>query len=124
MTVRNSCYLKYSVGNVFRNCFVRCYLEEEFRGPKRTKDFKYLFMVNLLKVVHDNLSDYYVFAEMLMQRPIERETLLLPMALTKADVIYMQNMAAQQMDRIMAALKSMPRSLLLVFRYQCMAQHV
>ncbi|XP_014669951.1 PREDICTED: uncharacterized aarF domain-containing protein kinase 5-like isoform X2 [Priapulus caudatus] len=62
------------------------------------------------------VQDYFVFAEMLMQRPIGRTSLRLPIALTAADVAYMRRMAARQMDEIMLALKSMPRSMLLVFR--------
>jgi len=60
--------------------------------------------------------DWYLFCEILFQRPLKRSSFQLPLKMSKQDVVYMQQMASENFDRIMTALKSMPRSMLLVFR--------
>ena len=62
------------------------------------------------------LSDYQVFCEILVQRPVTRSTIYLPSRMTAADLEYMQVMAQQHFDKIMAVLKDMPRPMLLIIR--------
>ena len=61
--------------------------------------------------------DYAVFCEILVQRPIQRQTLHLPSRMTAEDLTHMRVMAQQHFDQIMAVLKDMPRCLLLVIRW-------
>lgn len=60
--------------------------------------------------------DYFLFCEMLLQRPINMAELALSNVLTHEEAIYMQNMAKNHFDRVMQVLKDLPRSMLLVFR--------
>ncbi|XP_066482014.1 uncharacterized aarF domain-containing protein kinase 5 isoform X2 [Tiliqua scincoides] len=61
-------------------------------------------------------QDYFLFCEMLLQRPISMAELALSNVLTREEAVYMQNMAKNHFDRIMQVLKDLPRSMLLVFR--------
>ncbi|XP_048338573.1 uncharacterized aarF domain-containing protein kinase 5 isoform X2 [Sphaerodactylus townsendi] len=61
-------------------------------------------------------EDYFLFCEILLQRPINMAQLALANMLTREETAYMQEMAKNQFDRIMQVLKDLPRSMLLVFR--------
>nr|XP_056710122.1 uncharacterized aarF domain-containing protein kinase 5 [Euleptes europaea] len=61
-------------------------------------------------------QDYFLFCEILLQRPINMAQLALSNVLTREETAYMQNMAKNHFDRIMQVLKDLPRSMLLVFR--------
>ena len=62
--------------------------------------------------------DYLLFAEMLLQRPVGNQKLVLSNLnqLSEKDVKYMQEMAGQRFDMIMNNLRSMPRTMLLTIR--------
>ncbi|XP_074842561.1 putative aarF domain-containing protein kinase 5 isoform X2 [Carettochelys insculpta] len=62
------------------------------------------------------VQDYFLFCEILMQRPLPRGQLRLANMLTREETLYMQTMAQQHFDRIMQVLKDLPRPMLLVFR--------
>uniref|UniRef100_A0A8C0H5H4 AarF domain containing kinase 5 n=1 Tax=Chelonoidis abingdonii TaxID=106734 RepID=A0A8C0H5H4_CHEAB len=62
------------------------------------------------------VKDYFLFCEILMQRPIHMGQLRLANILTREETLYMQAMAQQHFDRIMQVLKDLPRPMLLVFR--------
>jgi aarF domain-containing kinase len=62
------------------------------------------------------LSDYFIFSEMLLQRPINMRELGLSNILSREETTYMRDMAVNHFDNIMVVLKSMPRPMLLVFR--------
>ncbi|XP_039381434.1 uncharacterized aarF domain-containing protein kinase 5 isoform X3 [Mauremys reevesii] len=61
-------------------------------------------------------NDYFLFCEILMQRPIHMGQLRLANILTWEETRYMQAMAQHHFDRIMQVLKDLPRPMLLVFR--------
>ncbi|XP_061463126.1 uncharacterized aarF domain-containing protein kinase 5 [Rhineura floridana] len=61
-------------------------------------------------------QDYFLFCEILLQRPINMAQLALSNVLTREETAYMQDMAKNRFDRIMQVLKDLPRSMLLVFR--------
>ncbi|KAJ6661538.1 hypothetical protein lerEdw1_014448 [Lerista edwardsae] len=61
-------------------------------------------------------EDYFLFCEMLLQRPISMAELTLSNVLTREEAAYMQSMAKDRFDHIMQVLKDLPRSMLLVFR--------
>uniref|UniRef100_A0A8D2Q7X3 AarF domain containing kinase 5 n=1 Tax=Varanus komodoensis TaxID=61221 RepID=A0A8D2Q7X3_VARKO len=61
-------------------------------------------------------DDYFLFCELLLQRPINMAELALSNILTQEEAAYMQDMAKHHFDRIMRVLKDLPRSMLLVFR--------
>ncbi|XP_067323329.1 uncharacterized aarF domain-containing protein kinase 5 isoform X1 [Anolis sagrei] len=61
-------------------------------------------------------EDYFLFCEILLQRPINMAELALSNVLTREEAAYMQDMAKNRFDRIMRVLKDLPRSMLLVFR--------
>uniref|UniRef100_A0ABM5GDL2 Uncharacterized aarF domain-containing protein kinase 5 n=1 Tax=Pogona vitticeps TaxID=103695 RepID=A0ABM5GDL2_9SAUR len=61
-------------------------------------------------------EDYFLFCELLLQRPINMASLALANLLTREETAYMQDMAKHRFDRIMKVLKDLPRSMLLVFR--------
>jgi len=63
-----------------------------------------------------NVTDYKLFCEILLQRPLDRPHFRLPNRLTDKDFEYMKKMAQQQFDKIMLAIRSMPKPMLLVFR--------
>ncbi|XP_064598910.1 uncharacterized aarF domain-containing protein kinase 5-like isoform X2 [Liolophura sinensis] len=62
------------------------------------------------------VEDHPMFCEILVQRPIARETTQLPSYLTVADLEHMREMAQNHFDRIMAVLKKMPRTMILLIR--------
>ncbi|KAB5530611.1 hypothetical protein PHYPO_G00131310 [Pangasianodon hypophthalmus] len=62
------------------------------------------------------VKDYFLFCEMLLQRPINMRELGLGNILSREETSYMRNMAAQRFDSIMEVLKALPRPMLLVFR--------
>ncbi|XP_072364085.1 uncharacterized aarF domain-containing protein kinase 5 [Scyliorhinus torazame] len=64
------------------------------------------------------VKDYFLFCEILMQRPINMREAAFRLAniLTGEEKAYMQNMASDHFDRIIQVLKDLPRPMLLVFR--------
>lgn len=60
--------------------------------------------------------DYFLFCELLLQRPLHPGQLALSNLLTREETAYMQAMAQHHFDRIMGVLKALPRPMLLVFR--------
>ncbi|XP_024113639.1 uncharacterized aarF domain-containing protein kinase 5 isoform X1 [Oryzias melastigma] len=62
------------------------------------------------------VSEYFLFCEMLLQRPINMHQLGLSNILNREETAYMRHMAINRFDSIMQVLKSMPRPMLLVFR--------
>ncbi|KAI4905427.1 hypothetical protein NFI96_026317, partial [Prochilodus magdalenae] len=62
------------------------------------------------------VKDYFLFCEMLLQRPISMRELTLGNILSREETSYMRNMAVNHFDSIMQVLKSLPRPMLLVFR--------
>jgi aarF domain-containing kinase len=60
-------------------------------------------------------SDYRQLVEILTQRPLEAG-MKLSTKLSEEDLKYMTEMARERFDIIMAALRAMPRSMLLVIR--------
>ncbi|KAM3838557.1 putative aarF domain-containing protein kinase 5 isoform 3-T3 [Vipera latastei] len=61
-------------------------------------------------------QDYFLFCEMLLQRPINMAELAMSNILTQAETMYMRDMAQHHFDSIVRVLKDLPRSMLLVFR--------
>lgn len=62
------------------------------------------------------VKEYFLFCEMLLQRPIDMHKLGLSNILSREETAYMQEMALNRFENIMQILKSMPRPMLLVFR--------
>ncbi|KAK2836146.1 hypothetical protein Q7C36_014015 [Tachysurus vachellii] len=62
------------------------------------------------------VKDYFLFCEMLLQRPINMRELGLGNILSREETSYMRSMAAQHFDSIMEVLKALPRPMMLVFR--------
>ncbi|XP_029369355.1 putative aarF domain-containing protein kinase 5 isoform X3 [Echeneis naucrates] len=62
------------------------------------------------------VKEYFLFCEMLLQRPINMRELGLSNILSREETTYMRDMAVHHFDSIMQVLKSMPRPMLLVFR--------
>ncbi|XP_055076611.2 uncharacterized aarF domain-containing protein kinase 5 isoform X1 [Misgurnus anguillicaudatus] len=62
------------------------------------------------------VKEYFLFCEMLLQRPINMWNLGLGNIMTREETTYMRDMAKNRFDEIMQVLKSMPRPMLLVFR--------
>ncbi|XP_045417150.1 uncharacterized aarF domain-containing protein kinase 5 isoform X6 [Lemur catta] len=62
------------------------------------------------------VQDYLLFSEMLMQRPVRLGQLWGSHLLSREEVAYMQDMAQEHFEGIMAVLKALPRSMLLVLR--------
>lgn len=62
------------------------------------------------------VKEYFLFCEMLLQRPINMRELGLSNILNREETTYMRKMAINRFDSIMQVLKSMPRPMLLVFR--------
>lgn len=72
---------------------------------------------NMEKYCDDlGVKDYYLFCEILMQRPLNRQGIRIPNKLTPADTLYMKQMAQRHFDRIMTTIRSLPFPMLLVFR--------
>lgn len=61
-------------------------------------------------------AEYFLFCEMLLQRPINMRELGLSNILSGEETAYMREMAQERFENIMQVLKSMPRPMLLVFR--------
>uniref|UniRef100_A0A1A7WT67 AarF domain containing kinase 5 n=1 Tax=Iconisemion striatum TaxID=60296 RepID=A0A1A7WT67_9TELE len=62
------------------------------------------------------VKEYFLFCEMLLQRPINMQTLGLSNILSREETAYMREMALNRFESIMQVLKFMPRPMLLVFR--------
>ncbi|GIX96623.1 uncharacterized aarF domain-containing protein kinase 5 [Caerostris extrusa] len=62
------------------------------------------------------VKDYYLFCEILMQRPLDRKQMRIPNRLTDKDAAYMKQMAKNHFDNIMTVIRSLPLPMLLVFR--------
>lgn len=62
------------------------------------------------------VKEYFLFCEMLLQRPINMREMGLSNILSGEETAYMREMAMHRFDSIMQVLKSMPRPMLLVFR--------
>ncbi|XP_036421765.1 uncharacterized aarF domain-containing protein kinase 5 [Colossoma macropomum] len=62
------------------------------------------------------VTDYFLFCEMLLQRPISMRELTLGNILSREETSYMRDMAVHHFDSVMQVLKSLPRPMLLVFR--------
>ncbi|XP_037353630.1 LOW QUALITY PROTEIN: uncharacterized aarF domain-containing protein kinase 5 [Talpa occidentalis] len=62
------------------------------------------------------VRDYFLFSEVLMQRPVRLGQLWRSHLLSQEEVAYMQTMAREHFDDIMTVLKALPRSMLLVLR--------
>ncbi|XP_075867971.1 putative aarF domain-containing protein kinase 5 isoform X2 [Nelusetta ayraudi] len=62
------------------------------------------------------VKEYFLFCEMLLQRPINMGQLGLSNVLSGEETAYMREMATERFASIMQVLKSMPRPMLLVFR--------
>ncbi|KAM9838725.1 putative aarF domain-containing protein kinase 5 isoform 1-T1 [Aulostomus maculatus] len=62
------------------------------------------------------VKEYFLFCEMLLQRPINMQELGLSNILSREETTYMREMAVNRFNSIMQVLKSMPRPMLLVFR--------
>ncbi|KAM8811111.1 putative aarF domain-containing protein kinase 5 [Eudromia elegans] len=62
------------------------------------------------------VKDYFLFCEMLMQRPLHAGQLALANVLTREERAYMQAMAQQHFGRVVRVLRALPRPMLLVFR--------
>ncbi|XP_072227061.1 uncharacterized aarF domain-containing protein kinase 5 [Leuresthes tenuis] len=62
------------------------------------------------------VKEYFLFCEMLLQRPINMHKLGLSNILSREETAYMRDMAINRFGSVMQVLKSMPRPMLLVFR--------
>uniref|UniRef100_W5MPK6 AarF domain containing kinase 5 n=1 Tax=Lepisosteus oculatus TaxID=7918 RepID=W5MPK6_LEPOC len=62
------------------------------------------------------VRDYFLFCEILLQRPINMRDMGLANILTREETAYMREMAMNRFERIMEVLKALPRPMLLVFR--------
>ncbi|KAF6098447.1 aarF domain containing kinase 5 [Phyllostomus discolor] len=62
------------------------------------------------------VEDYFLFSEVLMQRPVRLRQLWRSHLLSREEAAYMQAMAREHFEDIMAVLKALPRSMLLVLR--------
>ncbi|KAM7075484.1 putative aarF domain-containing protein kinase 5 isoform 2-T2 [Molossus nigricans] len=60
--------------------------------------------------------DYFLFSEVLMQRPVHLGQLWRSHLLSREEAAYMQAMAREHFEDIMAVLKALPRPMLLVLR--------
>ncbi|KFV62058.1 putative aarF domain-containing protein kinase 5, partial [Dryobates pubescens] len=61
-------------------------------------------------------ADYFLFCEILLQRPLGPGPWTLANVLTKAERDYMQEMVAQRFEKVVEILRALPRPMLLVFR--------
>ncbi|KAK2723534.1 hypothetical protein QYM36_002017 [Artemia franciscana] len=69
--------------------------------------------------MHDKVLNHNIFAEMLLQRPLPSSIGVVSSlhdVLSSTETIYMEEMAKQRFDQITKALKTMPRTMLLVLR--------
>lgn len=60
--------------------------------------------------------DYFLFSEVLMQRPVRLGQLWRSHLLSREEAAYMQAMAREHFEDIMGVLKALPRPMLLVLR--------
>lgn len=61
-------------------------------------------------------TDYMLFSEVLMQRPVRLGQLWGSHLLSREETVYMQDMAREHFEGIMEVLKALPRPMLLVLR--------
>lgn len=61
-------------------------------------------------------TDYMLFSEMLMQRPVRLGQLWGSHLISREEAAYMQDMAREHFEGIMDVLKELPRPMLLVLR--------
>lgn len=73
-------------------------------------------VLSFLEFLYFYFSDPYLFAEILMQRPLKLHKYRLKLALNEEDMRYMTYMARKRFDRILLALRQMPKNMLLVIR--------
>ncbi|KAM9626830.1 putative aarF domain-containing protein kinase 5 [Trichechus inunguis] len=62
------------------------------------------------------VQDYFLFCEVLMQRPVRLGQLWRSHLLSREEAAYMQDMAREHFEDIMSVLKALPRPMLLVLR--------
>ncbi|XP_077542375.1 aarF domain containing kinase 5 isoform X2 [Haemaphysalis longicornis] len=62
------------------------------------------------------VANYPIFCEILMQRPLQRQTFRLRNQLSSEEVAYMRTMVQSHFDDVMDCIRSLPRPMLLVFR--------
>ncbi|XP_074644824.1 putative aarF domain-containing protein kinase 5 isoform X2 [Tubulanus polymorphus] len=62
------------------------------------------------------VDDYHIFAEVIVQRPIKRDTLRLPSQMTDEDLKYMRTAVQHHFDEIVVVLRDMPKPMLLFIR--------
>ncbi|XP_057387932.1 uncharacterized aarF domain-containing protein kinase 5 isoform X6 [Balaenoptera acutorostrata] len=62
------------------------------------------------------VQDYFLFSEVLMQRPVRLRQLWHSRLLSREEAAYMQDMAREHFEEVMAVLKALPRPMLLVLR--------
>lgn len=62
-----------------------------------------------------NIKDYFKFAEILLQRPLETKNRF-STKLTEAEIAYMQKLARKRFDIIMEVLREMPQNMLFIVR--------
>lgn len=60
--------------------------------------------------------DYFLFSEMLMQRPVRLGQLWRSHVLSREEMAYMQARAREHFEGVMGVLKALPRPMLLVLR--------
>lgn len=60
------------------------------------------------------VRDYFLFSEVLMERPVRLGQLWRSHLLSRKEATYMQNMAQEHFEDIMGVLKALPRPMLLV----------
>ncbi|XP_050517846.1 uncharacterized aarF domain-containing protein kinase 5 [Diabrotica virgifera virgifera] len=72
---------------------------------------------NMMKYSNElGVKDYEVFAEILTQSPLKAQGFQLKVHLSEEDLQHLTEIAKNRFDTVMACLKQMPRSLLLVLR--------
>ncbi|XP_047641531.1 uncharacterized aarF domain-containing protein kinase 5 isoform X5 [Phacochoerus africanus] len=62
------------------------------------------------------VQDYFLFSEVLMQRPVRLGQLWRSNLLSREEAAYMRDMAREHFEEVMAVLKALPRPMLLVLR--------
>lgn len=62
------------------------------------------------------VEDYYQLAEILTQRPVTKNVMKLTSKLTEEDLKYLKAVARDRFDKVMSALRAMPKTLILVTR--------
>lgn len=62
------------------------------------------------------VTNYPIFCEILMQRPLQRQTFRLRNQLSSEEVAYMRTMVQNHFDEVMDCIRSLPRPMLLIFR--------